>query len=145
MVVGVLDHTHVAQQALRRQETRLLVQDRAQELVRRAEALHQDVALAVVHELHGLGNRLQFHRFIHDLEHTRVDSELLAGLGDQGLVTDKRHLHESQLRRLGASLDRVFVDRPGRDHFLADSFFLEFCKYISEFCNHRFVLLRLFF
>ena len=61
MIVGVLNHAYVAQQALGRQKAGLFVENGAEELVGGAKALHQHVGLAVVDHLHCLRDSLELH------------------------------------------------------------------------------------
>ena len=92
MISRSLQHGAVGKCSLRRKKTGLLVQDRTQELVCRAETFHQEVSLAFSDHLHSLGNRRKFHRVVNNGEEGLVDPLLLAGCGNHSLITDKRHL-----------------------------------------------------
>ena len=86
--------------------------------------------------LDSLGNSFQLHRLIDYFELGDIDPQLGAGFIDQVLVTYKGNLDETHFRSLGAGLDSVLIHGPGRDHTLANTLFLEFCKNVCEFCNH---------
>ena len=136
VVVRVLDHAHVAQDALRGQQAGLLVQDGAEELVGGAEALHQDFALAVMDHLHGLGNRLQLVLDVHDLELGHVDVVVGADLLDEVLVTDEDALHKAHVGGQGGRLDGMLVDSPRCHHLLADVLRLELDEEVVEILDH---------
>ena len=137
MIVRAFDDTYVAEHSLRRKKSGLLVEDGAEELVSRAKALHQHIAVTVVNQLDSLGHSLKLNRLVNDVEQLHVDVVLIASLFDQLLVTDKSNLNETHLGRLGASLDRVLVNSPGCHHSFANAFLLEFSEYVSEFCDHN--------
>ena len=88
-----------------------------------------------------LGDSLEFDRLVDDVELLHIDTEFGAGLTDKVLVTYESNFHESHLGSLGTGLDGVLIHGPGRDHLLADTLFLEFCKYVCEFCNHRYAVI----
>ena len=121
VVVRVLQHSHVGKQALGGQEPGFLVQDAAEELVGGAEALHEHVALSVVHHTHGLGHSLQLVLDVHDREARGVDPALCAGLTDHVFVSNEGHVHDAEFQGPVGSLDGVAVDGPGGYHPLADT------------------------
>ena len=145
MIVRVLNDSDVAQDALRRKKTSLLIEDGAQELVCGAKTLHQDITVTIMNKLHGLGDSLQLNRLINDVEHFDVNAKLFTSLGDKVLVSDKSDLNEPHLGSLCAGLDSVLIHGPSRDHLLADTLFFEFRENISEFSDHGCMVIRLLF
>ena len=136
MVVRVLDHAHVAQDALRGQEAGFLVQDGAEELVGGAEALHEDFALTVMDHADRLGNRLQLVLDVHDLELGDVDLVVGADFLDDVLIAHEGALHETLVGGEGGRLDRMLIDSPSCHHLFADALRLELGEQVVEILNH---------
>ena len=141
MVVGVLDDAHVGEQALRGQQTHFLVQDGAQELVRGAEALHEDVALSVVYHADSLGHSLELILHVHDGELAHINLALLAHFGDEVLVSHQGHFDKAHVAGQGSGLDGVGIHTPGGYHLLANALSLEFGKQIVKIGNHGLFLI----
>ena len=136
MVVRILDDAHMAQHALRRQQSRFLVQDGAEELVRGAEALHQDFALTVMDQPDRLGDRLQFVLDVLDFELVDIDIVVGADFPDQVLVTHEGAPDKTHVGGQGGRFDRVFIDSPSRHHLLADVLRLQFGEKVIEILDH---------
>ena len=136
MVFRVLDDADVAEVALRRQETGFLVEDGAEELVGRTEALHQDVALSVMNQLDGAGNGLELVRLVDDFELFYVDIVLGADVLDHLLVTHEGGGDDPEVNSLAGSFDGMLVHGPGRDHALADIAGFQLGENIRKFGNH---------
>ena len=120
VVVRILDHGHVAQNGLGRQQAALLVEDAAHVFVGAAKAFHQDVAFAVADHAHGLGDRFELVLVVDDVEDGRVDLLVLADFQDLVLVADEGDLDDAFLDGLGSGGDGVVVHAPGGNHaFLA--------------------------
>ena len=126
----------MAQHALRRQEAGLLVQDGAEELVRGAEALHQDFPVSVMDHPDGFGDRLEFVLDIDDLEFGRIDLVVGADLPDEVFVAYEGTLHKAHVGGQGSGLDGMLIDSPGCHHLLADALRLELGEEVVEILNH---------
>ena len=137
MVGGHLHDGHVRQHVvlLAGHEAALLVEDGAHVLVGREQALHQEVALALVDELHGHGAGLGVVGLLDHLELVGVDAlsgaDLLHGLD----VTHEGGLHDTAVDSGAHSGDGVGVIGISCHHS-----FLSFCfdqlKQVVKFCNH---------
>ena len=100
MVVRALDDTYVTEKRLRRKKSCLLVQDGAEELVSRAESLHENVTLSVVNELDSLSDSLELIRVINDVKFGSVDAVLFANFIDHLRITHKCGLDETEVNSL---------------------------------------------
>ena len=140
MIARILDDAHVAQKTLRRQQAHFLVQDGAKELVRGAETLHEDIALAVVNHADGFGHSLQFVLDVNDGEFFDIDLGGLADLGNHIGITYQGHFHKTHVAGQGGSLDGVGIDAPGGNHSFANAFGFELGKKLVEIADHNLIL-----
>ena len=109
MVSRYLHHGHVAEHALRGHEAELLVQNTPHVLVSGYEALHQDVALALAHHLHGDTDAVHIHILGYDGETGHVDALGLAYLFDFFRIADQRGIHNTCLNGIIDSFERVRI------------------------------------
>ena len=104
---------------LRREKSRLLVEDRAEELVCRAESLHKEVALTFADHAHSLLDRLHFVFIVDDREYRNIDSFVLAGLCNEVFITHEGDIREAESYGLAGSRHGVSVDTPCGNHSLS--------------------------
>ena len=140
MVVGVLNHAHVGEQALGRQQTHFLVEDGAEELIGGAEALHKDISLTVMNHTDSLGHGLELVFYVHNLKLTHINLALLAHFGYEVGVSHQGYFHKTHIRSQGSGLNGVGIHAPGSYHFLANTLCLELGKQIVKIGNHFLIL-----
>ena len=101
---------------LRRKKSCLLVEDSAEELVCRAESLHQEIALAFADHTHSLLDRILLVFIVDDGECSHVHLFILAGLCNQVFVTYESDIRQAELYGLACSRHGVSVDTPCGNH-----------------------------
>ena len=134
--MGAFEDADVAKKALRREKAGLLVEDGAEELVCRAEALHQDVSFAVVDHLDSVGDGVQLLFDVYDSELGHGNAAFGADFLHERGVPDKGNVHETKVYGLGCRFDGVAVHAPRGDHPLADAFCLKGREKVLERGNH---------
>ena len=123
-IVGVFNHADVAEHALGREESGLLVEDGTEEFVGGAEALHEDVAFTVMNDLHSLGYSLELYGIVDNLEFGGVNAPFHAHSLNEGLVSHESSLDETHVHCQGTCFDSVLIDSPCCHQSFADVFCL---------------------
>ena len=136
MVAWNLKGRTVSKRALRRQKSCLFVQDRAEELICRAESLHKEVALSLTDHLHSLSNRRKLVRIVHYSEDGHIYVLFLARLGYKVLITHECHIRQSKLNSLCRCSDCMAVYAPCGNHSLPRSPAAEFREDLFESSKH---------
>ena len=131
VVAGHLDDRHVAQHALRGEQSGFLIEDAAHVFVGRDQSLHQHVGVACHDGGHGLLHAFHVAGLVDDVECLDVDVVFGAYLLDDFLLTEQRGLHDTFL--VG------FVDGFQRMRILAvgygQPFFTPFSRLVDDFCK----------
>ena len=129
------ENGHVAQHALGREETRILVQDAAHVFVGRDESLHQDVGVARHDGRDGQPHAVDVALFIHDLEDRTVDPLGPADLFDDLFVAVEGRFDQSLIICVVDGAERVGILAVGDGQPFA-ALFLGLLDDLREFCNH---------
>src|SRR6185295_11360556 len=87
--------------------------DRGQELVRVQAALHQELGLALAHELDRLGRGGVAVRRVDDPRLSQVEARLLRDLLDRRFRTDEDRLAQAVLAGLDRAPERALLAREG--------------------------------
>ena len=116
VVVRILDYAHMGEGSLRRKEPGFLVENCPDELIRRAESLHQKVSLSLTDHADRLGYRLVFLRNVDYPEFVHVNAFLSAYLFNQCPVSDQCDINNSKRNSLGGCCNGMRINSPGCNH-----------------------------